>query len=255
MLCQVIKNFEAHCATRLQTGLRIAANTRLLYPSSRLKSAIKEPTITELLLTEVEEAKLNSIKVFMPPEKHTGADVEIHVVFESGYWIGLLLQAKKADVDDTGDPKFYHFTELGYPGDTGGQNRKLIQYSLSNKLLPLYVFYLPDELVQSVEGSQYSGAMICAAHALKYFISDADYEARKILRRCIPLHVLLCAINDEGRFRSIMASLFSELPDDVVVPIYRAPPPEAVLQFFSSGKQVSRWRRDELAGAIVANLE
>ena len=212
-ICETAKAFERECENGLLSGFASAQKTKLLYQSKKT-SDLDETYFSQRLLFMFADLRLNAISVIFPTEGYTGADIEIHVLLKYGGWCGLRLQAKRA-VFEYG--KLY-FRELAHPKETGKQNGKLFQSSLDSDMVPLYLYYIPSNLVDELKGEfSISGAMVGSAWNANQFIEAGVTSAKSVIYgNTITLSSILCPLDTNDRhFVQRLENLFLDHIEDI----------------------------------------
>lgn len=196
-ICDAVKLFEEECAQTLQDGTAAAQLSNALH-GSRIENSYRETYFTDRLLHTFRSLGRNNIFVITPPEAATGGDLELHVLHPHERWTGVRFQAKRASKLDG----HYKFAELAHtpkklkPLGKGVQNARLFQRSLEHGMIPLYLYYLPQELTDGKVG--WTGAMVGTAWDANHFIESKIASAETILsKNTMSLHHLLCSL-DEG---------------------------------------------------------
>lgn len=198
-ICEAIKEFEDECGRDMENGREVAEQSNAAFDSD-IENAAAEPYFTTRLLNALQNLRRNYVKVLISPEKHTGTDIEIHVLHPIGSWTGLRIQAKRAKYMNAG----FGFPDLNRspkakpedpePPLPGEQNHKLIANAINAGMIPLYLYYLPNSLVREWEGR--SGAMVGSAWDAQNHIANRTFGARTVLNRnTYPLSHLLCPLD------------------------------------------------------------
>lgn len=210
-ICNAMKAFEQECAAKMDEGVGLAERSNLVY-GSRLTNLYPEPYFTLRLLSALSDLKKNNIQVLFSPERHTGSDIEIHILHSLGGWTGLRIQGKKAKLDGG----VFKFNQLDYTTDqseeplVGDQNHKLFTTSLAAGMVPLYLYYLPTPVVARKSGR--SGAMIGSAWDAQRFIQHGTLNAETVLaENTYPISHLLCPLDYSLKdFKTRIADLYRD---------------------------------------------
>ncbi|MBX4865183.1 hypothetical protein HJA86_35770 [Rhizobium bangladeshense] len=246
MFCNFAKEFEAHCAKSLQSGIEIAELSRAAF-GSRTSSAMHEPSLTQHLMFKLHELGSNRLRVLLPQEKFTGGDIEIHMLLPGNKWIGLIIQAKRVDLDKSGR---YEILELGH--NEGQQYADLIAFADSTNMLPCYMFFLPEKAA-GVSPNR-SGAMICNADQLATLIQKRPHLLKDLLQYTRKFSTFLCCLDEdkEHELTHRLAKIFvtRRMEKHPRMPGMN-PPPDYIVEFMNTGKIATRWRSKGLGVATI----
>ncbi len=246
MFCSLANEFETYCAKSLQSGIEIAELSRTAF-GSQTSSAMHEPSLTQHVMFKLHELGSNRLRVLLPQEKFTAGDIEIHMLLPGNKWIGLIIQAKRVDLDKRGR---YELVELAH--NEGQQYADLVAFADRANMLPCYMFFLPEKAAR--ESPNRSGAMICNADQLDTLIMKRPHLLKDLLPYTRKFSTFLCCLDNdrEHELTHRLAKIF--LTRRVKKPPRMPgmhPPPDYIVDFMNTGKIATRWRSKGLGVAAI----
>ncbi|MDD4963136.1 MAG: hypothetical protein PHI11_04350 [Gallionella sp.] len=189
---------------------------------------VKEESVTDYLMWKWREldVKFNYLNVSSftryVENKETGADFEMELwLVGDEFSFPIVFQAKKLK-----HSRGAHKGKLNYPKGTQAQLSMLLSYARSNKRIPFYIFYTPEEIyktqccrnfgcreafeVENRQGQktqpwqhQKSGMFIMDAHTVKKF-ADGEIKNRDLLQLCTPFFCIFCCNEREYFFEQLI---------------------------------------------------